>query len=377
MLVNPNWSIFASSQRTRNMQLAGLFFLPLLSLLYESVVVAEPVAQFESTVVEVLYGDNAEVPFVFNLTNSGDSNLEITKIDASCGCTEVISSSMNLLPGASAAIEGKVKTSGRSSSFRVVLLLSTNESPMNQHQLIVVANPAEEKEIVGNLKPRFDLYSSDREVKLYGRRVLGEWAGGFLPVADDVQITSVHPQHFQAHRHLPDQFEGVFRDRGSARIFVSGAIGAGVYREEVQGEVGVVFSMKTQEGVQRRRMTLPFKIEQQERVKLRPDVLRPSPFDQNDQDDQDYRLRIHASTMFTEAFSVKTARSQCFPVELEAVSDDGDGIFIFLTFDRSSLRAVKDDVDCSVELLFNVDGDHLEIQIPVRPFGSPGAWPLN
>lgn len=119
-----------------------------LSLLAAFSASADPIAQFDSTTFD--FGkpmEGEKVKIVFNLKNAGDSELEITKVHAGCGCTEAKATQNRILPGESAAVEAVFNTSGYRNEVSKTITVTTNDPA---HQSVVLT-------IRGNVTPIAEL----------------------------------------------------------------------------------------------------------------------------------------------------------------------------------------------------------------------------
>ncbi len=67
------------------------------------------------------------VTFKFAITNEGDSELKITKVSASCGCTAVMPEKTELIPGESTNIIGSFDSKGKLGQQIKAVFIETND----------------------------------------------------------------------------------------------------------------------------------------------------------------------------------------------------------------------------------------------------------
>lgn len=119
---------------------------------------AAPVAEFETTSFDLgkpLEGEKAEA--VFTLKNTGDTNLEITKVHAGCGCTKTTTSETSIVPGKTAVIKATFNTSGYPGEIFKVVTVITNDPDHSRIELKL----AGEVMPVAEIKPQPSLNLGD------------------------------------------------------------------------------------------------------------------------------------------------------------------------------------------------------------------------
>ena len=83
---------------------------------------------------ELNEGDDAEIDFTF--TNTGNKNLILTNVKASCGCTTPYWSKEPVAPGETGKITAKYSTKNRSGSFNKAITITSNANPGTQRIFI-------------------------------------------------------------------------------------------------------------------------------------------------------------------------------------------------------------------------------------------------
>ncbi len=94
---------------------------------------AAPTISFEKTEIDygkIVQGQKINLSFPFK--NTGDSELEILNVTATCGCTEAKASSTKIAPGASATIEAVFNSTGFRGKVQKGIGVQTND-PERQH----------------------------------------------------------------------------------------------------------------------------------------------------------------------------------------------------------------------------------------------------
>jgi len=91
-------------------------------------VIAAPIVEFETTSFDFgkpMEGEKAKA--VFSFKNTGDADLEITQIRASCGCTNARTTETRIIPGRSASIEAVFNTAGYPGKVSKTVTVATND----------------------------------------------------------------------------------------------------------------------------------------------------------------------------------------------------------------------------------------------------------
>jgi len=112
-----------------------------------------PVMKFEFTTHDfgdLSEGDNAKVDFWF--TNTGKSDLVITNVKASCGCTTPYWSKEPVAPGKKSKISAKYNTVNRPGQFNKPITISSNASEPTK-RIIIKGNVIKETSGIPEKKP--------------------------------------------------------------------------------------------------------------------------------------------------------------------------------------------------------------------------------
>ncbi|MBX7152442.1 DUF1573 domain-containing protein [bacterium] len=107
-----------------------------------------PVIQFENKTHDfgkIVEGEMAE--HVFKFTNTGSDSLKISHVQASCGCTAALLSSMAVAPGESGEIKATFNSKGRVGKARKTITVTSNSvvSPQTILTFMVEVEPADGK----------------------------------------------------------------------------------------------------------------------------------------------------------------------------------------------------------------------------------------
>ncbi len=111
------------------------FLLSALALLFSAAVFAQkPVLTFDETSHNfgVVAEEAGAITHVFEFTNTGDADLLITNVQASCGCTTPKWTREPVAPGAKGAITVTYSTSGRPGMFNKTVTVSNNSEAGKQ-----------------------------------------------------------------------------------------------------------------------------------------------------------------------------------------------------------------------------------------------------
>lgn len=133
------------------MRLFSLLTLQLLLVLSARLVMAGPIAEFETTSFDIgkpMEGDRVKA--VFPVRNAGDADLEITNVRAGCGCTDAKATQSKIRAGESAAVEAVLNTTGMRSQVSKTVTVTTNDPA---HQTVVLSIKGEVVPIA-ELKPQ-------------------------------------------------------------------------------------------------------------------------------------------------------------------------------------------------------------------------------
>ncbi|MCE5315196.1 MAG: DUF1573 domain-containing protein [Armatimonadota bacterium] len=122
---------------------------------------AAPVIEFETTSFDLgkpIEGEKAKAMFLFK--NTGDTDLEITKVRAGCGCTNASATETKITPGNSAAIEAIFNTAGYPGNISKTVTVITNDPAHSSVVLKITGEVVPIAEIqpqrrlnLGNVKP--------------------------------------------------------------------------------------------------------------------------------------------------------------------------------------------------------------------------------
>ena len=112
--------------------------------IFSSVALAAPTIEFEKTAFD--FGklrESEKANVVFSFKNTGDAELEITKVEPSCGCTEAKATAAKISPGGSASIEAIFDSTDFRGKVSKTIEVATNDP----------AHPEVSLEITGEVLP--------------------------------------------------------------------------------------------------------------------------------------------------------------------------------------------------------------------------------